>query len=767
MTNATRPSSVDSGRLRLLLVLVLGSGGAAVLSAPPLAGAVPDPWAFWLVAAGFLLGEVAPVHVRIGHNRYSYTLSEAPLVVGLVVIGSPWVAVAAAVGLTTAHVALRRSPLKIAYNALSNAAGAMLAWFVVAASGPIAIADVARPRGLSTLVLASLAFALWNGLTVSAVVGLSQGVKVVTVFQHTSFLRLISWIANTGLSLLALCFGVDQPLLVGLVPLVVLGLYGFFRGYARVVEDRDTWQVLQATSRELSSLHQDDIAAVVLDRAATLFRAEFVELLVVDGEPAERATVYRQSAGGGSEQIRAATMDVAGEFWPRASSEREPFQVHTRDAPAAQRRELENQGLAVCVVAPVVGGGTCLGTLRVGFHGEVGVTGRELQALGTFVAQVATSLLNARYHETVTEERAKLGRILGSTSDGILSVDAAGRITSWNPAMERMTALTATEVVGQQLTLGAAATAGPIGGRPDDRVPVAWAWLQDQLAERDAVVAAVDLCPPDSTPRFLHLSVSAVRGPDGLLESAVLVARDVTAQREVEQAKEDFLATVSHELRSPITSLRGWLLTLLRPEYDPAPDERRLVYESLLHRTDGLQRLVEDLLSVSVLERGEFKVDTVALNVDEVVAKAVDDLARTAPTRPITHRRAGLAGMVIGDPGRVGQVVANLLSNADKYSPRGMPVTVEVERVGGKVRISITDQGPGIPDDLQEAVFDRFRRLGNHMTRDAGGTGLGLHIARALVQAMGGEIWVESRLGEGSTFRFTLPAAPLILHAVG
>jgi two-component system phosphate regulon sensor histidine kinase PhoR len=395
--------------------------------------------------------------------------------------------------------------------------------------------------------------------------------------------------------------------------------------------------------------------------------------------------------------------------------------------------------------------------LRLGFTGVVKMRRRNLQVLRTFAYQLATSVENARLYEEMQEERTKLSRVVDNTSDGILSVDMRGRITSWNPAMARISGLDAETVHGCPLTLGHA-------GVDADGRSVSPDWLWARLADSAMAEASVSIGTTEASRRWLHLSLAAVRSAAGAIETVVIVVRDVTALREASQAKEEFLATVSHELRTPLTSLRGWVSTLLRPEFQPSEEERREVHERLMHQTGRLQRLIEDVLSVSSMDRGQFVVQTVPVGIDEVVEKSLAEFRRQCPDRPISHVRAGLTGTALADAVRVEQVVNNLLSNADKYSPAGTPIDVTVGRDpdSDTVVVSVADHGFGIPEDQREAVFERFHRLGHHMTRETQGTGLGLHIARRLVDAMGGRIWVESRIGEGSTFRFTLPAAPLV-----
>jgi PAS domain S-box-containing protein len=530
-------------------------------------------------------------------------------------------------------------------------------------------------------------------------------------------------------------------------PFFLVLLYLADRGYLRALQERDTWRVLQDASADLIRVDEDGLAAVVLDRAASLFGAEFAELMLVDGEPGSYARVFRWTGDAPPLRLEGHPMELAGSFWPRAFSEREPFEVVAGRAPAPQRRELEQLGLAVFVVAPLPARDRCLGTLRIGFRGVVRMDARERQVLATFANHVTSCVGNARLFQEMNEERAKLSRVFSTSSDGILSIDGTGCVTSWNPAMARMTGVATAAAVGAPLFNGGAVL-------DEDGVRLSVEALLLRLRHEDQLELAVEVRGGGA--RWLHLSVAAVRTAAGETDLAVVVARDVTARRELEEAKQDFIATVSHELRTPLTPLKGFLHTLLRPGYKVGEDELRVHLSRMLHNAERLERLIEDLLSVSQIDQDVMSVCSVAVNVDDAVEKAVAGLSA-----PVEHRRAGLVGTALADPDRVEQVVANLVGNADKYAP-GSPVVVTVTRDRDRVVVQVRDEGPGIPEDQQEAIFERFHRLGHHLTRTAGGTGLGLYIARHLVEAMGGRIWVESRPGHGATFTFTLPAAPLV-----
>jgi signal transduction histidine kinase len=231
------------------------------------------------------------------------------------------------------------------------------------------------------------------------------------------------------------------------------------------------------------------------------------------------------------------------------------------------------------------------------------------------------------------------------------------------------------------------------------------------------------------------------------------VARDVTARREADDAKQAFVATVSHELRTPLTPLKGFLLTLMRPGIGLDQAQIDAIHGRMLSQAERLERLIEDLLSVSQIERGLFPVSAVPVDLTDLVSSVVSGFAGDARVEAPTRHLS-----VLADPIRLEQVLTNLLGNAAKYAGAHSPVAIVVEEGDTEVTVSVIDQGPGIPSDQHEMIFERFRRLGNHMTQTAGGAGLGLFIARHLVTEMGGRIWVEGEPGRGAAFRFTVPS---------
>jgi signal transduction histidine kinase len=247
-----------------------------------------------------------------------------------------------------------------------------------------------------------------------------------------------------------------------------------------------------------------------------------------------------------------------------------------------------------------------------------------------------------------------------------------------------------------------------------------------------------------------------IRDHEGAPRSHIVVMREASEETRAEQLKTDFVSMVSHELRTPLTPLKGFLKSLLEGAVEDSPEARREYYGIMLRQAQRLERLVGDMLDASQIDAGGLVIDLEPVSLTPLLERIVTDFQDQHADRDVELHGVEQRVITLADAFRVEQVVLNLLTNADKYTPADLPIDVFLMRQDRAAVISVRDRGDGIPIEHQGRIFDRFFRVSGDGGRRPG-TGLGLYIARSLVEAMSGRIWVDSQVGVGSTFSFTLP----------
>ncbi|HEX7900785.1 MAG TPA: response regulator [Planctomycetota bacterium] len=250
------------------------------------------------------------------------------------------------------------------------------------------------------------------------------------------------------------------------------------------------------------------------------------------------------------------------------------------------------------------------------------------------------------------------------------------------------------------------------------------------------------------------------RTPDGTVVGYIGTCLDFSERREIEQMKNEFISVVSHELRTPLTAIRGSLGLIAAGKTGPLAEKTKTMVDIAVTSTDRLVRLINDILDIEKIESGKMTFQLKPLDLAVLVEQAVESTRaygdRLGVTFTLDTRTRDLR--VRGDVDRLTQVVLNLLSNAAKFSPPKSAVEVSVARVNGKIRVAVKDRGPGIPEEFQGRIFQKFSQADSSDTRQKGGTGLGLNISKAIVEKHGGTIYFETETGAGTTFFFDLPA---------
>ena len=375
-------------------------------------------------------------------------------------------------------------------------------------------------------------------------------------------------------------------------------------------------------------------------------------------------------------------------------------------------------------------------------------SGDALDALGASMNRTAAQL-DATIR-TLTEERNLSTAILGSMVEGVAVVNGSERLLFANQGFAEILNLKFPPKSGSALV--------EIVRQTELIEAVRNVLHGESRVEAEIVTGTL-------RQKYFAATVASVRAGDTL--GAVVVLHDITELRRLERVRRDFVANVSHEFRTPLTAIQGFAETLLAGAIDDAQNRVRFL-EIILEHARRLARLTEDLLRLSQMDS-----DRLELEIDEVsVSQIVDSCLATAQHRALenglelTVKVPSNLPTVAGDRRRLAEVLQNLLDNARQYTLPGGQIVLSAEAHELEVVFTVSDTGIGIPRTDQSRIFERFYRVDAARSREAGGTGLGLAIAKHLIEAQGGRIWVESELGNGSHFHFSVPIfdAPGALH---
>lgn len=399
---------------------------------------------------------------------------------------------------------------------------------------------------------------------------------------------------------------------------------------------------------------------------------------------------------------------------------------------------------------------THLGIILV-FRAAVNVafSDEEQQALAAFANHAAIAVTNARLFQTLVREKQHLTTIVEQSIDGVMILDARWRITTFNHAMEQLTGWPRDEAAGRPCAevVGIETIEGDNLCRVD--CPL------QRPAIGNIVQAEGWITSRDGRRRYIQSTYTIQRDNQDLFAGAIVHVHDVTQQRIESEMQNTFISVVSHELKTPVSIIRGYAEMLARPDMKWKAKQIQESLGIIIDEADRLTREINSLLDVSRVQLNAIPLEFHSWAIKPLTEYICQRLDAKAQLHQVSFeiRIPDDFPDVYADRERIRIVCENLLTNAIKYSPHGGVVRIQARADNGMAIISVSDQGVGIPAEEQSRIFDRFYRIDNRLRRETQGFGLGLFLAKAIVEAHHGHIWVESRSNGGSRFYFSIPLA--------
>ncbi|MBI5879469.1 MAG: PAS domain S-box protein [Chloroflexi bacterium] len=408
-------------------------------------------------------------------------------------------------------------------------------------------------------------------------------------------------------------------------------------------------------------------------------------------------------------------------------------------------------GLRQVVSLPLSVSDALTGVIYIFRSSGAAFSANDREVLQSFADQAAIAVRNARLYQTAVSEKQRLDALIDSSADGVLILDRTGRIEIFSRAVSELTGCP------QDVALGRPCT--EVLAIYNEQGVNLCAGVCPLLDPNQRSRASLDgtILRPDGRRVAVSITYSPIYDAAGYRVNTVANIRDITRAREAEELKSTLLSVISHELKTPVALIKGYAGTLRREDANWDRETLSQSLEIIEEESDRLNKLIDNLLEASRIQAGGLKLRFGYVRLDRLARKVAGEFRTQSAKHTIVEDFPEELPPVLGDEERLRQVVGNLLSNAIKYSPSGGTITVGGRADAGEVRLFVSDQGIGIAPGEQAKIFEHFYRVDNASTRKTQGAGLGLFLVKAVVEAHGGHIWVDSTLGKGSTFNVTLP----------
>ena len=504
-------------------------------------------------------------------------------------------------------------------------------------------------------------------------------------------------------------------------------------------------EYLLRISRALTAqLDLGSVLSMVIDYAVELLAgtAGLIALLEEDGQPHVRATAH-----------------LPRDVWPALSPllQTPLTELNRLGGELLQRLSLDvGMPLRQMIALPLTVRDAPLGVIFV-FRAALNVdfSASDRQMLQDFADQAAIAVGNARLFQRVLRDKQQLDALIEQSADGVMIIDQRWRLTTFIQTLAGMTGWSRGEALGRPC----AEVMGfldaqvrniclhdcPLQRRPDEPNPV----VEGRIVTRDGRSV------------WIQSRYAPQRSANGRLLGAIANLRDITAQKHEEERQSTFISVVSHELRTPVSIIKGFAETLLRSDAEFSAQQLREGLLIIGEEADRLARQIQDLLDVSRVAAGGLRLERGEVAASQLIGDVLSAFAGSYHGACTFEMRVPHdLPLLLADYERIRQVLTNLLTNAVKYSPNGGVVRISAWPEGEYAVLAVSDQGVGIAAEEQQLVFERFYRVDNRLRSEQPGSGLGLFLARAIVEAHGGRIWIESQVGRGTRVLFTLPLVP-------
>lgn len=418
------------------------------------------------------------------------------------------------------------------------------------------------------------------------------------------------------------------------------------------------------------------------------------------------------------------------------------FQELTRSA---------TQGLLTGVGLPLIARKQVIGVIFIFRDYAGGFSSNDRALLQSFADQAAIAVHNAQLYTQVRREKQRMDALLDSAADGIIILGPDHVIERCNPALAHMLGKPVADILGhfhhdviqwEQHKDGMTLEQAEAGGWP--LTPNATLYIEGDIKRQNAL------------PLPVGITYAPLLNQEGILVNIIATVRDITHFREADELKSTFISVISHELKTPVALIKGYVGTLRREDatWDPLIIKDSL--EVIEEEADRLTELIDNLLDASRLQAGALAINLTDVNLMDLIERIAQRFRTQSSIHDIVLDFPETFPVILADDDRMSQVISNLISNAIKYSPQGGDIQITAQVHAQQVVICVHDQGPGIASEDLPHVFDRFYRASD-ASRTTKGAGLGLYLARAVIEAHGGRIWVDPKPGDGARVCFSLP----------